>query len=393
MPAIRPRSDLVPQPPRGARRWSARWLGVLAAAAALGLAGANAAGAGTGSGHDGGGNGNGDRGDHVFRQINLVSDIAGVARITDRNLVNPWGLSAGPSTPLWVADNGTDVSTLYSGGVRGSIPVAAPLVVSIPGGAPTGTVFNPTGGFEVHNGAASAPARFLFDSEAGLITAWSPNVPPATEAQTVVTTPGAVYKGLAIAQTPKGARLYAADFHGAKIDVFDEQFAPVHLPGAFRDGDLPAGYAPFNVQELGGRIYVAFAKQDAQAEDEVAGPGLGFVDVFDTNGRQLQRLVSQAQLDAPWGLALAPGHFGGFGGDLLVGNFGDGAINAYNAQTGQFDGQLANEDGNPIRIDGLWALRFGNGVIGTPSTLLFTAGIADEAHGLLGEIVARDDGR
>ncbi len=390
MLAVRPRFGLVTEQPRGARRWPARCLGALAAAAALSLVGVSAAGAGTGF-VDGGGGGGG--GGHAFRRINLVSDIAGVARLTDRNLVNPWGLAAGPNTPLWVADNGSDASTLYSGGVRGSIPVIAPLVVAIPGGAPTGTVFNPTNGFVVKTGMASAPARFIFDSEAGLITAWSPTVPPATTAQTEATTPGAIYKGLAIAQTPQGARLYAADFHNAKVDVFDEQFAPVKLPGAFSDSALPAGYAPFNIQELGGRLYVTFAKQDDQARDEVHGPGLGFVDVFDTNGHLLQRLVSQGQLNAPWGLALAPRNFGAFGGDLLVGNFGDGAINAYNAKTGTFDGQLSDRDGNPIRIDGLWALRFGNGVTGTPQTLLFTAGIADEGHGLLGEIVAHDRAR
>jgi uncharacterized protein (TIGR03118 family) len=333
----------------------------------------------------------GDSHGHAFQQRNLISDIGGVARITDRNLVNPWGLAAGPSTPLWVADNGTDVSTVYSGAVGGSIPAIAPLVVSIPGGAPTGIVYNPTNWFVVHAGQASGPARFIFDSEAGQITAWSPNVPPPTQAQPEVTTPGAIYKGLAIAATKKGPQLYAADFHGAKIDVFDRQFTPVNHPGAFTDGALPAGYAPFNVQELGGRLYVAYAKQDADAEDEVAGPGLGFVDVFDTRGHLLKRLISQGALNAPWGLVLAPRHFGGFGGDLLVGNFGDGMINAYNPRTGHFDGQLANEDGNPIQIDGLWALRFGNGTFGTPDGLLFTAGIGDEAHGLLGEIVTRHD--
>jgi uncharacterized protein (TIGR03118 family) len=386
MPAIRPRSIRVTEPPRGARRWSARWLGAVIVAAVLGAAGLlGATGAGAGTGPDGGHG-------QAFRQLNLVSDIAGVARITDRNLVNPWGLSAGPNTPLWVADNGTDLSTLYSGGIRGSIPVAAPLMVSIPGGAPTGTVFNPTTGFVISNGTQSAPARFIFDSEAGQITAWSPDVPPATAAQSVRTTPGAIYKGLAIADTPKGALLYAADFHNAKIDVFDDQFDPVTAPGGFTDPDLPAGYAPFNIQELDGRIYVAFAQQDDQAEDEVAGAGLGFVDVFDTSGNLLKRLVSQGNLNAPWGLVLAPRHFGGFGGDLLVGNFGDGAINAYNPKTGEFDGQLTNEDNNPIRIDGLWGLRFGNGVMGTPRTLLFSAGIGDEAHGLLGEIVAADRG-
>lgn len=377
MSAIHPRTSHGTEPsPR--RRWSARWLGALAAVAALGLAAPGAASSG-GHSHD-----------HVFQQRNLISDIAGVARITDRNLVNPWGLAAGPTTPLWVADNGTDVSTLYSGAVNGSIPAIVPLIVSVPGGAPTGVVFNPTDGFVIHNGPASAPARFIFDSEAGQITAWSPNVPPATQAQTVASTPGAIYKGLAIATTRKhGTLLYAADFHGAKIDVFDDAFRPVTLPGAFVDSGLPAGYGPFNVQELGGRLYVAYAKQDADAEDEVAGAGLGFVDVYNARGRLLKRLVSQGQLNAPWGLVLAPRHFGGLGRDLLVGNFGDGAINAYNPRSGHFEGRLVNEDGNPIQIDGLWALRFGNGTFGTPNGLLFTAGIADEEHGLLGEIVAR----
>ncbi len=378
MSAIRPRTTHGTEPSR-TRRWSARWLGVLVAVMALGLTVPGAASAGGGDSH----------GHHAFQQRNLISDIAGVARITDRNLVNPWGLAAGPTTPLWVADNGTDVSTLYSGAVSGSIPTIVPLVVSIPGGAPTGIVFNPTSGFVVHNGPASAPAAFIFDSEAGQITAWSPRVPPPTQAQLVASTPGAIYKGLAIASTRKhGTLLYAADFHGAKIDVFDDAFRPVTLPGAFVDRGLPAGYGPFNIQELGGRLYVAYAKQDADAVDEVAGPGLGFVDVYNTKGRLLKRLVSQGNLNAPWGLVIAPRHFGGFGRDLLVGNFGDGKINAYDPRNGHFEGQLVNEDGNPIQIDGLWALRFGNGTFGTPDGLLFSAGIGDEGHGLVGEIVA-----
>lgn len=374
--AIHPRAAHGAEMAR-ARRWFALCLGVLAAVAVLGLARPGVAAAG-GNSHS-----------QAFQQRNLISDIGGVARITDRNLVNPWGLAAGPSTPLWVADNGTDISTVYSGAVNGSIPAIAPLVVSIPGGAPTGIVYNPTNGFVVHAGQASSPARFIFDSEAGQITAWSPNVPPPTQAQPEVTTPDAIYKGLAIADTRKGTRLYAADFHGAKIDVFDSKFAPVNVPGAFTDSSLPAGYGPFNIQELSGRLYVAYAKQDADAEDEVAGAGLGFVDVFDTRGHLLKRLVSQGHLNAPWGLVLAPRHFGGFGRDLLVGNFGDGLINAYDPKSGHFEGQLTNEDRNPIQIDGLWALHFGNGTFGTPTGLLFTAGIADEQHGLLGEIVAR----
>jgi uncharacterized protein (TIGR03118 family) len=342
---------------------------VLAATLALALAVAGPAAA-----HGGG------EGLNVYKKRNLVSDIDGVARITDPNLVNPWGLSFGPSTPAWVADNGTDVSTLYTGGVHKSIPVTLPLVVGIEGGAPTGTVFNPTGGFPVNG----APSKFIFDSEAGTVTAWN----SGTEATTVATTPDAIYKGLTLA----GNLLYAANFHANSIDVFNNAFAATTVPGGFVDPNLPAGFAPFNVQEIGGRILVAYAKQDADAEDEVAGAGLGYVDVFDTSGHLIRRLISQGALNAPWGMALAPRHFGPFSGDLLVGNFGDGAIDAYDPRTGAFDGTLMNKDGNQIKVNGLWALRFGNGVIGTPQTLLFTAGIGDEDHGLFGEIVVRGSG-
>ena len=344
----------------------------MTSALALALAGPAAA--------HGGGNGA-----NVYKKRNLVSDIDGVARITDPNLVNPWGLSFGPTTPAWVADNGADVSTLYSGGVRKSIPVTLPLVVGIPGGAPTGTVFNPTGGFKVNG----APAKFIFDSEAGTITAWN----AGTQAVTEATTPGAVYKGLAIARKGGTTLLFAANFHAATIDVFNDAWAPVTVPGRFVDPNLPAGFAPFNVQEVAGRLVVTYAKQDADAMDDKPGPGLGFVDVYDTSGHLLRRLISNGRLDAPWGVALAPRHFGPFSGDLLVGNFGDGAINAYDPRTGAFQGTPMNKDGNPIKINGLWALRFGNGVIGTPQTLLFTAGIGDESHGLFGEIVVRGSGQ
>jgi uncharacterized protein (TIGR03118 family) len=358
MPAIRPRSRLGI---------------VLAALSALALVLAGPADA-----HGGG------KGANVYKKRNLVSDIDGVARITDANLVNPWGLAFGPATPAWVADNGTDVSTLYSGGVRKSIPVTLPLVVGIPGGAPTGVVFNATPGFKV-NGAA---AHFIFDSEAGTITAWN----AGTQAVTEATTPGAIYKGLAIASKGSTTMLYAANFHAGTIDVFNDSFAPATVPGGFVDPNLPAGFAPFNIQEIAGRLVVAYAQQDADAEDEVAGAGLGYIDVFDTSGHLLRRLVSQGALNAPWGLAVAPRHFGPFSGDLLVGNFGDGAINAYDPRTGAFRGTLENKDGNQIKVNGLWALRFGNGVIGTPRTLLFTAGIGDEDHGLFGEIVVRGSG-
>jgi uncharacterized protein (TIGR03118 family) len=329
---------------------------------------------------------------NAYHQTNLVSDLPGLAQLTDPDLVNPWGLAAGPTTPAWVADNGTDRATLYPGFVHGSPISKAPLVVNIPGGAPTGQVFNPTPGFEVKAGTASGPALFLFDSEAGLVTGWNPGVPPpppSTQAQVGAGVPHAIYKGLAIATTSTGTFLYGADFHRGRIDVFDQSFDRVHLSGRFRDRKLPGGYAPFNIQELGGRLYVAYAKQDADREDEVAGPGRGFVDVYSTSGQLLRRLVRRGQLNAPWGLVRAPAvGFGRFSGALLVGNFGDGRINAYDPWTGAFRGRLRHEDGRPIQIEGLWALRFGNGVTGDPTTLLFTAGIDDEAHGLFGAIQA-----
>ena len=328
---------------------------------------------------------------NAYHQTNLVSDLPGLAQLTDPDLVNPWGMAAGPATPVWVADNGTDKATIYPGFVNGSPIQKAPLVVSIPGGAPTGQVFNGTPGFEVRDGDASGPALFLFDSEAGLVTGWNPGVPPpppSTQAQVGARVRHALYKGLAIATTSAGTFLYGADVHRGRIDVFDQGFDRVHLPGRFQDRKLPRGYAPFNVQELGGRLYVAYAKQDADRADEVAGPGRGFVDVYSTSGHLLHRLIRRGQLNAPWGLVLAPAGFGRFSGDLLVGNFGDGRINAYDPKTRSFRGRLRHEDGRPIEIEGLWALRFGNGVTGDPTTLLFTAGIDDEAHGLFGAIQA-----
>jgi uncharacterized protein (TIGR03118 family) len=321
-----------------------------------------------------------------YQQTNLISDIPGVARITDPNLVNPWGQSAGPTTPLWVADNGTNVSTLYRGGVNGSMPSIAPLVVSIPKGAPTGTVFNSTPGFVVHTSMGAAPANFIFDSEAGAITAWS-NAVSGTNAQVEYLDKHSVYKGLALASVGADNFLYAANFHDDRIDVFDDHFnRDSQLSSKFQDPSIPDGYAPFNIQLLGDNLYVTYAKQDKHRHDDVAGPGNGFVDVYDTSGNLVTRLISRGDLNSPWGLALAPADFGAFSGDLLVGNFGDGAIHAYDATTGDPKGQLMNADGKPIMIDGLWALRFGNGTFGSPNSLVFTAGLADESHGLLGEI-------
>ena len=324
-----------------------------------------------------------------FRQTNLVSDKPGLAMLTDSNLVNPWGLAAGPTTPLWIADNGTDVSTIYPGAAHGMPISIAPLVVSIPGGAPTGTVFNPSTSFKVHVGSQNLPATFIFDSEAGMITAWPFTDPPGTSATAELSVPGAIFKGLALGFVHgRGHLLYAADFHHNQIVVVNGQFHRVHLAGGFRDRRLPHGYAPFNIQNIGGKLYVAYAKQDPAAEDEIAGAGLGFVDVYSRRGFLLHRVASRGGLNAPWGLVQAPGGFGRFGHALLVGNFGDGKINAYNIHTGKWLGQLRRPNGHAVQIDGLWGLRFGNGVTGDPKSLLFSAGIDDEAHGLFGVIRA-----
>jgi uncharacterized protein (TIGR03118 family) len=308
----------------------------------------------------------------------LVSDQPGVAPTTDDALVNAWGLASSATSPWWVSDNGTDLSTLYTGaGAKLGLEVAVD-------GGPTGVVFNSTAGFLLPTGGK---ALFIFDSEDGAIRAW--NGAQGTTAIVVVPPAGAIYKGLAIADTADGPRLYAADFHNARIDVFDGSFGPVPDSG-FEDTTLPAGYAPFNVQTIGDRVFVAYAKQDADAEDEVAGQGLGFVDAYDLSGNLLGRVAQHGQLNAPWGLALAPAGFGRFGGDLLVGNFGDGQINAYEQLgNGRFEhrGVLRDADGTTISIDGLWALEFAQGGNnGTPGTLFFTAGPDEESHGLFGSI-------
>jgi uncharacterized protein (TIGR03118 family) len=323
-----------------------------------------------------------------YRQRNLVADTPGAAATMDPNLVNAWGLSFGPSTPAWVADNGSDVSTLYSGANGPGKPVTTvPLVVTIPQGAPTGTVYNGGDGFAIDG----SPSRFLFSSEAGVISGWNPAF--GTDARTGASSMGAIYKGLAIADTSAGPRLYATDFHDNRVDVWDDMFAPAGKPGGFTDPKLPKGFAPFGIQAVGNRIVVTYAKQDADAEDDLHGAGLGFADVYDTGGTLIKRLVSRGPLDAPWGIALAPKHFGRASRDLLIGNFGNGRINAFDPRSGRFEGALRKGRHGPrIRIDGLWALEFGNGTIGTPRTLLFTAGPGDEQHGLFGAITTAKGG-
>jgi len=323
-----------------------------------------------------------------YQQHNLVSDGFVPADHFDVKLVNGWGVTFNPFGPIWVSDNGSGVATIYDG--QG---VAAQLVVSIPspgnnagGGTPTGVVFNASTGFDVSQGN---PARFIFATEDGLIAAWSPTA-DMTHAITVVnSSPGAaVYKGIALSAGGNGSLLYAADFRNARIDVFDNAFKPVALPmGAFADPNLPAGFAPFGIQAINGNIYVSYAKQDAARHDDVAGKGFGFVNVFDPNGQLIRRVVSGGRLNSPWGMALAPAGFGKFSNRLLVGNFGDGRINAYDLATGRFVGRLKAPGGRPIQINGLWGITFGNGFANAPvNTLFFAAGPGDELHGLYGRI-------
>ena len=324
-----------------------------------------------------------------FHQTNLVSDVPGLAAITDPNLVNPWGLSASATSPIWVANNGTGTSTLYN-----TADQKVPLTVTIPApdgtsGTPTGTVFNGTADFRVSSGAASGPSRFLFATEDGTILGWNPGVKPTTAVIAVDNSPShAIYKGLTNGSVGASNFLYAANFHSGAVDVFDGSFHPVTVAGAFTDPSLPAGFAPFGIQNIGGWIYVTYAMQDAAAKDEVAGPGLGYVDIYAANGDFVRRFASAGTLNAPWGLSMAPANFANFHGDVLVGNFGDGRINAY-TPAGTFRGQLKSETNAPIQIDGLWGLRVGNGGNGgNVDSLYFAAGIDDEAHGLYGKIRA-----
>jgi len=323
-----------------------------------------------------------------YAQHNFVSDGAVSADHVDAALVNAWGLVASTTSPWWVADNGSDSSTLYNGNTGATIALRVGVA-----GAPTGVVFNGGSSFVVTNGTASGPARFIFATEGGTILGWNPTVAVTRAALAVDNSAaGAVYKGLAIATTAAGDRLYATNFHAGTVDVFDAAFHPV--PGGFSDGALPPGYAPFGIRNLGGTIYVTYALQNADQHDDVAGVGHGFVDAFDTQGNLLRRVASRGRLNSPWGLAVAPSDFGEFSGNLLVGNFGDGHINAFDL--GRFEGtgelvqrgQLHAADGQPLTIDGLWALAFGNGAAAGPTNaLFFTAGPFGEQHGLFGKLV------
>jgi uncharacterized protein (TIGR03118 family) len=325
-----------------------------------------------------------------YKQTNLVSDIPGMAAVTDANLVNPWGISRSSSSPWWVSDNGTGVSTLYSG--TGS---AVPLVVTIPGadggtGNPTGQIFNGSQDFQI---APGKPALFLFVTEDGTLSGWNPGV-NATAAVIKVNTHGAsVFKGMAVAtigdsHMASANYIYVADFHKGRVNVYDTNFQHISMHGnAFRDERIPHGFAPFNIQNIGGNLYVAFAKQDSAKHDEVAGAGLGYVDVFSPSGRLLHRLQWSKWFNAPWGMAQAPSDFGIYSHDILVGQFGSGQILVFDPVTGDLKGALEDANNSPIAINGLWGIAFaGGGTSGSATTLYFAAGLNDEQDGLFGTI-------
>jgi len=322
-----------------------------------------------------------------FVQHNLVSDLQGYADMQDQNLVNPWGICASSSSPFWISDNGTGLSTLYDGSGN-----AIPLVVTIPApanatppGNPSGCIFNSTAGFAVNG----KPAAFIFSSEQGIIAGWNSGNTASIVADN--STSGAVYKGLTIATRQTGPTLYAANFNAGTVDMWDANWNWVSLPGAFQDPAIPQGFAPFNIYNFNGRLLVTYAKQDDEKHDDVAGPGNGYLDMYTVDGELLHRLIVGGTLNSPWGVAIAPPYFGDFSNDILVGNFGDGRINAFNPLTGQWMGDLKDEYGNDLEIEGLWGLTVGNGGKGgDPGALYFTAGIPGpdtvESHGLFGVI-------
>jgi uncharacterized protein (TIGR03118 family) len=317
----------------------------------------------------------------TYKVNKLVADTASAgAASVDAQLVNPWGLSAGPSSPLWVSDNGTDVTTVYSGGSGGSAPSKV-LTVGIPGGAPTGQVFNTTSTFKVDG----TPATFIFAGEHGDISAWNGGANAVKKAHTK----NAVYKGLALVDSPFGPLLLAANFHAGSVDVFNSSFQKLNVPRLFDDSKIPHGFAPFNVAVFGKTVYVAYAKQDSEKMDDVPGPGNGFIDTYTTYGAFLGRFASHGDLNSPWGMVIAPASFGDFANDLLVGNFGDGRIHVYDPSSAMEVGTLKKAAGKPIKIDGLWGLLVGNSAAGGPNAVWFSAGPDHESHGLLGTLTLK----
>ncbi len=323
-----------------------------------------------------------------FKVTNLVSDGSVPAVTVDLSLINPWGMSYAPTGPFWVSDNNAGVSTLYDGsGSKIGLTVNIPPPAGGSGsGTPTGQVFNASShAFQVTKGANTAAAVFLFATEDGTIAGWSPTVDGVNAILAVDnSSEGAVYKGLAIAHTDHANFLYAANFRAGDVEMYNARF---QLVKAFTDPTVPAGYAPFNVQNLGGTLYVTFALQDAAKHDDVSGPGHGYIDAFSLDGTFKRRVASAGRLNSPWGLDIAPAGFGSFAGDLLVGNFGNGIISAFDPATGAFKGKLLGADGQPIVLGDLWGLITGNGgSAGDVNTVYFTAGVRNEAHGLFGSL-------
>jgi uncharacterized protein (TIGR03118 family) len=323
-----------------------------------------------------------------FNITNLVSDGSVPAVTVDPLLVNPWGMSFSPTGDFWVSDNGSGASTLYNtGGIKNALNVTIPPAnggSSV--GSPTGQVYNSNSNeFKVTSGGTSGASIFLFDTEDGTISGWAPSV-NSTNAIIAVNNSAelAVYKGLAIGNLKSKDYLYATNFYAGDVEMYDANFK---LVKTFTDHTMAKGYAPYNVQNFGGTLYVTYAKQDKAKHDSVSGPGLGYVDAFSLKGKFLRRVVSQGALNAPWGLDIAPTGFSAFAGDLLVGNFGDGWINAYDPNTGAYQGALVDGSGAPIAIVDLWGLITGNGGQGgDANTVYFTAGLKKEAHGLFGAI-------
>jgi uncharacterized protein (TIGR03118 family) len=321
-----------------------------------------------------------------YIQNNLVSDIPGLAQYTDPNLLNPWGMAYSPTSPFWVANNHSGTATIYKGdGQPQALVVSVPAAGGTAPGSPTGQVFNGTSHF--------SGDRFIFATEDGTLSGWQSSSGTQAVRRVDNSASGASYKGLAAGNDGNNDYLYAANFAAGSVDVFDEVYAPTFGGGAFVDPVLPAGYAPFNIQNLGGHLYVTYAIRDPGTGDDMPGAGNGYIDVFTTGGLLERRLVSNGPLNSPWGLAMAPGDFGQFSNDLLVGNFGDGRINAFDPLTGNYLGALSDAGNNPIVIDGLWGLMFGNDAqAGSHNSLYFTAGISGPAeraledHGLFGMI-------
>jgi uncharacterized protein (TIGR03118 family) len=331
-----------------------------------------------------------------FTQINLVSNGAGRVPVVDPNLRNPWGLARGPNGGWFVADNQSGVATSYDG-TGNPLPSGDPRAITVPAPAgappgaqslPTGAVYNNTTDFVITGPGTALPARFIVCTEDGTIAGWSQDVDPDAAIVAVDNSAaGAFYTGLAIGANGSGSLLYAANFRARTVDVFNRSFAATALSGTFSDPGIPAAFAPFGIQNINGNLFVTYAKRSANQEDAVPGAGNGYVDVFDTDGAFVRRFASQGQLNSPWGIVQAPISFGRFGGAILVGNFGDGQLNAFNPVGGTFLGQVSKPNGDPIAITGLWALAFGNGnTAGSADTLYFTAGPNDQKDGLFGTL-------